>query len=160
MLTRFVLDLEQKLITWPHQLILDQEAPHAYSQWEYKSTKTFSNGRVCVVGDAAHASTPWQGAGTGQAFEDAMILGTLLGATEEPSGLGRAFQAYDAVRRERCQRVIDSSRGTGLIFCGQDPGAGLNPGKIMEALAPRWGFIADIDLAGYNEEALGKMRAL
>ncbi|KUI66790.1 Salicylate hydroxylase [Cytospora mali] len=165
--------LEETLHDWLHgpigkgmidnlanQLILDQPEPQAYSQWEHKSTRTFSNGRVCIVGDAAHASTPWQGAGTGQAFEDAMILGTLLGETKVPSEITRAFQAYNAVRRDRCQRVIDSSRGTGLIFCGQDPDAGLDPEKIRGLLAPRWDFIASIDLAAYKEEALEKMKAL
>ncbi|ROV87740.1 hypothetical protein VMCG_10580 [Cytospora schulzeri] len=141
-------------------LILDQAEPQAYSQWEHKSTRTFSNGRVCIVGDAAHASTPWQGAGTGQAFEDAMILGTLLREAKVSCELDRAFQAYDAVRRDICQRVIDSSRGTGMIFCGQDPDAGLDPGKIRGLLAPRWGFIAGIDLAAYKEGALKEMKAL
>lgn len=89
-----------------------------------------------------------------------MILGTLLGEIKVPSELARALQAYDAVRRDRCQRVIDSSRGTGLIFCGQNPDAGLDPDKIRGVLAPRWGFIAGIDLEAYNEEALEKMKAL
>lgn len=142
------------------QLILDQSEPQAYSQWEHKSTSTYANGRVCIVGDAAHATTPWQGAGTGQAFEDALILGTLLGEVELPSEITHAFQAYDAVRRDRCQRVIDSSRGTGLIFCGQDPDAGLDPDKIRTIMAPRWGFIYGIDLVAYKEEALARMKAL
>lgn len=149
-----------KLIGLACQLMLDQPEPHAYSQWEHKSTSTYANGRVCIVGDAAHASSPWQGAGAGQAFEDAMILGTLLGETWLPSEIARAFQAYDAVRRVRGQRVIDSSRGTGLIFCGQDPDAGLDPNKIRGILAPRWNFIAGFDLAAHKEEALAKMKAL
>ncbi|KAF3765288.1 FAD/NAD(P)-binding domain-containing protein [Cryphonectria parasitica EP155] len=90
----------------------------------------------------AHATNPWQGAGTGQAFEDAIILVTLLGETKVSSEISRAFQAY----------------GTGLILCGQD--AGLDPDKIRDLLAPRWGLIAGIDLAAYKEEALQKMKAL
>lgn len=141
------------------QLILDQNEPHAYSQWEHKNTSTFANGRVCVAGDAAHATTPWQGAGTGQAFEDAMILGTLLGEVKVVSELDSAFKAYDAVRRERCQQVIDSSRGTGQILCGQNPDAELDPDKVKKLLAPRWGFLYRIDLNAYKEEALAKMKA-
>lgn len=142
------------------QLILDQPDPQVYSQWEHKSTSTYANGRVCIAGDAAHATTPWQGAGAGQAFEDALTLGTLLGVTKRPSEIVHAFQAYSAVRRERCQRVIDSSRGTGSIFCGQNPEAGLEPDKMMGLLAPRWGFIAGIDFSAYKEKALAKMREL
>lgn len=140
--------------------MLDQTDPQAYSQWEHKSTSTFANGQVCLAGDAAHATTPWQGAGAGQAFEDALILGTLLGKVTRASEITHAFQAYSAVRRDRCQKVIDSSRGTGLIFCGQDPDAGLEPDKMIGLLAPRWGFIGGIDFDAYKEEALGKLKEL
>lgn len=142
------------------QLILDQPDPQAYSQWEHKSTSTFANGNVCIAGDAAHATTPWQGAGAGQAFEDALILGTLLGEINSPAGIAHAFQAYSHVRKERCQRVIDSSRGTGQIFCGQNPEAGLEPDKMMGLLAPRWGFIGGIDFDDYKKEALARMKEL
>lgn len=138
--------------------MLDQPDPQAYSQWEHKSTSTFANGRVCIAGDAAHATTPWQGAGAGQAFEDALILGTLLGEVKHPSDIAQAFRAYSEVRRDRCQRVIDSSRGTGRIFCGQDPEAGLEPDKMMGLLAPRWGFISGIDFDAYRKEALARMK--
>ncbi|KAK2599766.1 hypothetical protein N8I77_011492 [Diaporthe amygdali] len=142
------------------ELMLDQSDPQAYSQWEHKATSTFANGQICIAGDAAHATTPWQGAGAGQAFEDALILGTLLGEVKRPSEISHAFQAYSAIRKDRCQRVIDSSRGTGLIFCGQDPEAGLEPDKIMGLLAPRWGKIGGIDFDTYKEEALAKMKEL
>lgn len=74
--------------------------------------------------------------------------------------IAHAFQAYSAVRKDRSQKVIDSSRGTGLIFCGQDPEAGLEPDKMMGLLAPRWGFIRGIDFDKYKEEALAKMKEL
>lgn len=45
-------------------------------------------------------------------------------------------------------------------MCGQNPDAGLDPAKVMGALAPRWGFIAGLDLAAYKEEALAKMQEL
>lgn len=89
-----------------------------------------------------------------------MILGTLLGEIKQTSEISHAFQAYSAVRKERCQRVIDSSRGTGQIFCGQNPEAGLEPDKIMGLLAPRWGFISSIDFDAYKKEALAKMQEL
>lgn len=98
-------------------------------------------------------------AGAGQAFEDAAVLGALLGEVATPADIDPAFGAYSAVRKERCQRVVDSSRGTGLIMCGQSP-AGLDPAKIGGKLAGRWDFIAGMDLQTHKEEALAKMRAL
>lgn len=89
-----------------------------------------------------------------------MILGTLLGEIKAPSEIDSAFKAYDAMRRDRCQQVIDSSRGTGLIMCGQDPDAGLDPEKVRNLLAPRWGFIYSLDLKAYKEETLAKMKVL
>src|ERR1700712_1554082 len=40
--------------------------------------KTYRKGRICVMGDAAHASTPHQGAGGGMAVEDTLVLYELL----------------------------------------------------------------------------------
>lgn len=57
----------------------------------------------------------------------------------------------------RCQRVIDSSRVTGIICGGREEGAGLDPKRLLEALKDRWGFIMGLDLDENREEALGKM---
>jgi salicylate hydroxylase len=31
---------------------------------------TYAKGAVCIMGDAAHCMTPWQGSGAGTAIED------------------------------------------------------------------------------------------
>ncbi|KAK3389693.1 salicylate hydroxylase [Podospora didyma] len=138
-------------------LVLDQPDPQGYSQWEHKSTPTYANGRVCIVGDAAHATSPWQGAGAGQAFEDAVVLGTLLGKITRPQDIGAAFKAFDTVRRPRCQRIIDSSRDTGEVLCGVKKAVALDPGKLLGALVDRWTFILTFDLEEHKREALEKM---
>ncbi|CAG9983352.1 unnamed protein product [Clonostachys byssicola] len=136
-------------------LVLEQDDPRGYSEWEHKATPTYARGRVCIMGDAAHASTPFQAAGAGQAFEDGMILSALLGHISSPDDIEAAFKVYDEVRRPRCQRVIDSSRGTGLIMCGRSE-AGLDPEKILQAVAPRWDFL-NLDLKSYVQEAVQKL---
>ncbi|KAK3989418.1 hypothetical protein QBC44DRAFT_350634 [Cladorrhinum sp. PSN332] len=140
------------------QLILDQEDPHSYSQYEHKSTPTYSRGRVCIVGDAAHATTPWQGAGAGQAFEDAVILKAVFEHVTAPRDIEPAFKAYDALRRPRGQQVIDSSRGTGKILTGSYEGVGLDPEKMGPALGPRWAFLYSLDLGEYEKEAVEKFQ--
>ncbi|KAI0837899.1 FAD/NAD(P)-binding domain-containing protein [Hypoxylon sp. FL0890] len=140
-------------------LLLDQPEPQGYSQYEHKSTPTYANGRVCIMGDAAHATTPWQGAGAGQAFEDAVIIGTLLANISTADEIDAAFKAYDAVRRPRCQRVIDSSRGTGEIFTGQNKEVAMTVDGLRNALSERWDFLY-IDLDAHKEEALSKMREI
>ncbi|KAI1395720.1 salicylate hydroxylase [Hypoxylon fuscum] len=140
------------------ELALEEDDLHGYSQWEHKATPTYTNGLVCVIGDAAHATTPWQGSGAAMAFEDVMVLQELLGNITSPKDITAAFKAYDVVRRPRCQRVIDSSRETGMILCGQDAYAGLDPEKLREVLAPRWDFIFGLDMSVHKEHALLKLR--
>ena len=138
--------------------MLDQDEPQAYSQWEHKSTPTYANGNVCIVGDAAHATTPWQGSGAGLAIEDAVVLAALLKAVASREDIAPALKAFDEIRRPRCQRVIDSSRLTGSICCGQLEGGHDNPEKTKERLAGRWDFIRQFNLDQHIEEALQIMQ--
>ena len=121
---------------------------------------TYTRGRVCIMGDAAHSMTPWQGSGAGQAIEDAMVLETLLGVVKDPSGLPEVFKAYDQVRRPRTQRIVHSSYGTGVIMCGQGEGIGLDIDKIREAMPGRWAFIYGQDQAEHKKEALAALKTL
>ncbi|KAI0805798.1 salicylate hydroxylase [Xylaria sp. FL0064] len=139
------------------ELAVDQSDPSRYSQWEHKSTPTYAKQRVCLVGDAVHATTPWQGSGTGLAIEDAMVLGTLLAKVSSSQDIESAFRAYDEVRRPRCQQVIDSSRETGRILCGQ---SSLQADNLRELLAPRWNFIFGLDMEAHKQDSLAKMREI
>ncbi|KAI1460567.1 salicylate hydroxylase [Annulohypoxylon moriforme] len=141
-------------------LLLEPGDLTTYSQWEQKSTPNYAKGNVCVVGDAAHATTPWQGSGAGLAIEDAVILGHLLSHIKTRGELTAAFKAYDAVRRPRGQRVIDSSRGTGQILCGQNQEIGLDPDKLRELVPSRWGFIMSLDIHQHKQDALETMEAI
>nr|POF07700.1 6-methylsalicylic acid decarboxylase ata [Quercus suber] len=71
------------------------------------------SGRVCLIGDAAHAMPPHQGAGSGQAMEDAYVLAevleTLLQETPSQKAVELGFQAYESVRRPRSQGILESS---------------------------------------------------
>ncbi|OTB10393.1 hypothetical protein K445DRAFT_371144 [Daldinia sp. EC12] len=136
-------------------LVCDQPDLSRYLQWDHKSTPTYARGRICLVGDAAHATTPWQGSGAGLAIEDAMILGTLFANISSPDEISAAFEAYDVVRRPRGQRLIDSSRETGKILCGE---SGLRADELRGLLAPRWDFIFGLDMESHKREALDELR--
>jgi salicylate hydroxylase len=118
---------------------------------------TYAKGRVCIMGDAAHCATPWQGSGAGMAIEDAMVLEALLGAVETPAQLANAFQAYSDARIERTQRVVHSSIGTAQILVGRGEGIGLDVGRMREMLPPRWGFIYGLDLGAHKREAVERL---
>lgn len=135
-------------------LILDQENPTGYAQWEHKSTPTYANERVCIVGDAAHTTTPWGSAGAGLAVEDAFLLGHLFANVTSPEDINAAFRVFDTLRRPRCQQIIDDGRQTGRLFCGQDEVAGVNAKKMGEALGPLFGHLGEIKFASLKEDAL------
>ena len=105
------------------------------------------------MGDAAHAMTPWQGSGAGQAIEDAMILETLLADVTSPTQLETALKVYDEVRRPRTQQITESSSITGRLMCGKGDGVELDPQKLLEALKKRWEFIYDCNLKEHKQEA-------
>lgn len=63
-------------------------------------------GRVLLIGDAVHATTPHMGQGAAQAMEDAVVLGELL-ASDEP--LPELFDAFMRRRYERCKFVCEAS---------------------------------------------------
>jgi len=63
-------------------------------------------GRVLLIGDAAHATTPYLAAGGGMAMEDAVVLAECL-ATAASVKVG--LEAFMKRRFERVRQVVDSS---------------------------------------------------
>lgn len=63
-------------------------------------------GRVLLIGDAAHATTPHLASGAGIAVEDACVLGEELAKADT---LEDALSAFMARRFERCRTVVESS---------------------------------------------------
>lgn len=86
--------------------------------------QTFVSGRVCVIGDAAHAMHPHQGAGAGQSIDDAYVLGSLLasainvssGTTGLRSIVPKILETYDTIRRPSAQAVAAKSRSHAFLF--------------------------------------------
>jgi 2-polyprenyl-6-methoxyphenol hydroxylase-like FAD-dependent oxidoreductase len=70
--------------------------------------RRWSQGRLTLVGDAAHPMTPNMGQGACQALEDAIALGESL---KRASDLTGAFELYERRRRRRrANRVVAMSR--------------------------------------------------
>jgi salicylate hydroxylase len=76
----------------------------------------WSDGRLTLLGDAAHPMLPHLGQGVNQALEDAVALATLLGACFDPAGIPRALALYEQLRRERTARVQLGSRRNGAGY--------------------------------------------
>jgi 2-polyprenyl-6-methoxyphenol hydroxylase-like FAD-dependent oxidoreductase len=78
----------------------------------------WGEGRVTLLGDAAHPMTPNLGQGACQAIEDAVALAEeLSGATSVEAGL----RAYEARRLARANAVVTAARRIGAIAQWQNP---------------------------------------
>lgn len=107
-----------------------------------------------MMGDAAHATTPFQGQGAGQAIEDACVLSALFTKVFTPKDVPTALAAYDQIRRPRSQRVVQTSRETGHMLSMQLPGVGDNVDKMKQYLDTSMHWIWDRDLVAQNEDAV------
>jgi salicylate hydroxylase len=87
-----------------------------------KPLRFFVSGRVALLGDAAHAQQPTQGAGAGQAIEDAYFLATLLGQSHTTAqNVFQALSVYDSIRRPFSADVAERSRRNAQCFTMYHP---------------------------------------
>ncbi len=75
------------------------------------------DGRIALLGDAAHAMTPFLGQGASTAVEDALILARCLHAEPENAA---ALARYDAARRERCSFIQTESNANADRLQGEE----------------------------------------
>ncbi|KAF2155146.1 FAD/NAD(P)-binding domain-containing protein [Myriangium duriaei CBS 260.36] len=135
-----------------HEIVSLMQKPDLWALFEMPPAPTYFKNRICLLGDAAHASTPHQGAGAGMAIEDALVMSNLLAGlstTEAP----RAFKAFDTARRPRTQKLVTTSHDTGLLYEFQLPGAMDDTNLVADNLSKRLKWIWDFDLKSHVEEA-------
>jgi 2-polyprenyl-6-methoxyphenol hydroxylase-like FAD-dependent oxidoreductase len=91
-------------------------------------------GRICLIGDAAHATTPYMGQGGCQAVEDAYALA--LSLSQQPDDPAAAFAAMQRLRRAKAHRIVRTSRLMGRVgYLGGAAGALRN---LAMRAAPMW----------------------
>jgi len=74
-------------------------------------------GRIVLLGDAVHATTPHLGQGAGMAIEDSIVLADELAKADTPE---QAFRAFHDRRFARCDYIVRSS----LAICHGQLGKG------------------------------------
>ena len=77
--------------------------------------KTWTNGRLTLLGDAAHPMLPHLGQGANQSLEDGIALATIL-AERKDGDITAALHAYEELRRERVADVQRGARQNGLRY--------------------------------------------
>jgi len=78
----------------------------------------WTDGRVALLGDAAHATTPNLGQGACQALEDAVMLGRCL--TLE-ANVVTALREYESKRMARANMIVARSRQIGAVGQWENP---------------------------------------
>lgn len=75
-------------------------------------------GRVVLIGDAVHATTPHLGQGAGMAIEDSIVIAEELQRQGDPQS---AFAAFRARRIDRCRYIVEQSKAISFGQTGQGP---------------------------------------
>lgn len=126
------------------KIIHAMQKPDIWALFMHPPCSTYTKGRVCLLGDAAHATTPHQGAGAGMCIEDSYIMANLIKDVKNVNELQRAFSAFDQVRRGRTQKNVRTSQEAGTMYDFELYGDDLD--KIEESYTNRMGWIWNIDL--------------
>lgn len=123
------------------------ENPVVWALFDHLPIKSYHRkGKICLLGDSAHASTPHHGAGAGMAVEDALIMSRLLTSVRRVEDFEPAFATYDAVRRPRSQQLVASSRKIGDVYNFEDETIGDNMAAMRDYLNNAWKWIWEEDL--------------
>lgn len=85
----------------------DPNAILCHDVYYHPALRSWVNGRVALLGDAAHAMTPSLGQGACQALEDAVVLARCLSATADSI---KALLRYEQLRRPRATVIARLSR--------------------------------------------------
>lgn len=91
-------------------------------------------GRIVLIGDAAHASTPYLSQGATMAMEDAAVLAQLASASD--GDVEAMLRIFTDRRFERCRYVQDASRAVGEAGQITDPEACRARDARFRALPP------------------------
>ena len=107
--------------------------------------RTWHTGRVCLIGDAAHATSPNAGQGASLALEDAAVLARCLELTGD---IGLAFATFERLRKTRAERIVRLGRRLGARKVPSPTGAWLR--DRMLPLFLKMGMKQTVDQYSYD----------
>lgn len=83
------------------------EAVLCHDIYDLDPLPSYAQGRIALLGDAAHAMTPFLAQGACQALEDAVVLAA---EAADADSVPQALDRYDQARRPRSQQVQRMAR--------------------------------------------------
>jgi len=128
-----------------------------FDMLEYPAER-YHKGKLCIAGDAAHATGPHLGAGGGMGIEDALVLSELLdGAARGVGSVERALEVYNELRYARTQAVVKATRRACLLFHWQVEEVGSDGVKFGKEITPMFHKVWEYDVEKVVEDALAKL---
>ena len=111
-------ELAASFAGWDPRVVTLLEAVESCFWWglyDRRPLDTWTNGRLVLLGDAAHAMLPHLGQGANQAIEDGVALAVLLEG-RKPADVPETLKQYEQLRRERTDLIQAEARKNGLRF--------------------------------------------
>ena len=107
----------------------------------------WGEGRVTLLGDAAHPMTPNLGQGACQAIEDAVVLARCLG---ERGATAEALRSYERLRSDRVAMVVRRSRRVGTIGQVKNPAICWLRDRVLAMIPPKAQLRQLEEVVGYE----------
>lgn len=104
--------VEKLLKATPEDKILQHDC------YDIAPLQNWCDGRVILLGDAAHAMTPNMGQGACQAIEDAVVLGQLFDGKQDIDDI---LTAYQELRLPRANQILKQSQTIGKVGQLENP---------------------------------------
>jgi len=92
------------------EIIMASNDLFAYPIFDMPALEKWYTGRVCLIGDAAHAISPHTGQGASLALEDSAVLAKCIIKYEDPE---IAFSRFQQLRSARVVKIIAQARKIG-----------------------------------------------
>jgi salicylate hydroxylase len=92
-----------------------------WSLYDMPALRTWGEGPVTLLGDAAHPMLPFLAQGAGMAIEDAAVLAQFV--AQKSNDIPAALRGYETARRSRTARLQQASRRNGEIYHKSGPEA-------------------------------------
>lgn len=109
--------------------------------------KQWGQGRMTLLGDAAHPMTPNLGQGACQALEDAVVLAKQLQAMAD---IPTALRAYEAARIPRTTLIVQQSQRVGMVGQWANPVAVAGRNFLVKHLLAHLQYQQFAPLVGYE----------
>jgi salicylate hydroxylase len=118
------------------ELLRHVQTTFRWALYDREPLPTWTNGRLSLLGDAAHPMLPHLGQGANQSIEDGMALATIL-ARADRSSAPAALAAYERLRRERVAQVQRGARENGMRYDSAYSDLGVRDAEIAAHAAFR-----------------------